>query len=175
MHLKCVFKHFLHHHRPHFPTLILLWFAGLSVGTVLSVTNKCTVTTLITIAFSTTPSPVYLFIINILPIVTIAFFLTMQLHTLVNLSVLFLSIFHSFSAAGIILSHGSSAWLLAPLFLFSANSTAVIMWWLLIRHRCANTPRFPSDIRTACIISCFIAAADHWLILPFLNDLTKYF
>ena len=173
MHSKWVFNHFQHQPRWHLRPLAVLWLVGLFAGILLCCIRPDDSVDILRSAMLTSPSPMYLFLVDILPVAVIVISIITPFYGLAYFAVLLSAVCHGFSGVLIYISNGSSAWLLRPLLLFSASCASALIWWLLLiskKRRCLRR-----NIRFACFLSCLVFLADWFIISPLLGDLAKYF
>lgn len=173
MHSKWVFKHFYPWSGRRVRLLAALWILGLLVGIILCSISSYDAAGMLYNAISTSPAPLGLFLVCVLPVVFTAIALTSPLFQLSYLVVFLSAVSHGFCGIMIYIAQGNVAWLLRPLLLFSASCTSVLMWWLLLQSKTKSY--LHKNIRLAGVMSCFIYIVDLFLVSPFVGDLAKYF
>ena len=175
MHSKWVFKHFLSLSKRHLQLLFLVWVAGLFLGMLLCATCNDQTAQLCTGVARAVANRFALVLVCLLPIVIVVIALFARLFFLAYPVVFLMAFSRGFSGFLVCMEQGSGAWLIRPMFLFSAGCTSVILWWLLIRNCNGRRLNFRKDIAIA-IASLFVVnTIDLCFISPFLAGLSKYF
>ena len=171
MHSKWVFKHFRSWSSRRIYLLALLWIAGLLTGILL-----CTLAPYDTVGIfygviGKKPSVLGLFFVSVLPVLLFTLAIRSPLIYLSALLMFFSAISHGFCGTAIYIAVGSASWLLRPMLLFSAGSTSVLIWWLLLQNNAVK--RSIKNARFAICLSCLVYFIDLFFLSPLVGDITK--
>ena len=170
MHSKWVFKHFHTKSRGQLYTLAALWFLSLIAGILLCV--FCSNDSAYMLDSATAVAPLGLLFVCVVPVVFTAFTLAFSLFCFTCLTVCISGLSHGFCGFLIYIEQGNAAWLLRPLFLFSATGASVLIWWLILQNEAKRSHR---KFLLAGTLSCLIYIFDLLVVSPFAGDLVKYF
>lgn len=173
MHSKWVFNHFSIRPKHHKRLLVSLWIVGLLSGMLLCAVGADRYSDIFLTAIVSRPAPLSLVLVSAIPVVLIIFSLITPLYAISYLTVFLFAFLHGFSGFLPAVCNIGGAWLLRPMFLFSASLTSVLMWWLLLSSR--NQARLRTDILLISILLCVVFLVDLFVVSPFLGDLSKYF
>lgn len=171
MHSKWVFKHFRAQSNKQCCLMAFLWGAGLLFGILLCILSPYETTDILYGVIGTKPSLLSLLLVCMLPVVLSAIAVCSPLFPIAYILVFLSAVSHGFCGTVIYLAVGDAAWLLRPIFLFSASCSSVLMWWLLFQ---ANTgERLHKHIGFALCLSSLVYIIDLFLISPLVGDIAK--
>ena len=171
MHSKWVFKHFYPGSNTRNIILALLWVGGLLIGVLLCALAPYNAKNILYGALHTRPTLLSLLLVCVLPLLLTATAVFTSLFPIAYALVLVSAIAHGFSGTAVYLAVGSAAWIVRPVLLFTASSTSVLMWWLVLQ--CKTRDRAYKSVCLALCLSCLIYIIDLFILSPFIGDLTK--
>ena len=151
--------------------LMLASLIGLLMGISLSFKNAYAFIGIDCNAFFTEPSIIYLWFINLVPIVLIYVLLIYSLHQLCYLLIFLDGLCNGFYSMGLYYLFGNSSWLI-QFFLMLSHSVAKVFCWLLLFY---NAGERRCDLRKSFylyfVIISVITILDVYLIAPVLSEI----
>ncbi len=154
--------------------LLLIWLLGLSFGMYLALHCSISAFQMLHAVLSVRPSPILAVFVGITPVAITALTIWYPSYAACCIFFAFESICRGFCGMTVSFGLEHSAWLVRPIFLFSASCSSVLMWLLIVRHCDDRRVDFSKDARIALVLACAAALVDTFFITPFLTDLFDY-
>lgn len=151
--------------------LAMLWCLGLILGVIVSSSAGEAFSSLMRLAFQSPVSIISLLTVTLLPflLTAVAVFFS---KTWFFLPICFLKAFsYGYAMHAIVLSYGTSGWLIQLIFTIIDSLTMIVLLWLWIRHIAGRQQTFRIDGTVCVAVLLTTVFIEYYLVSPFLATL----